>query len=93
MPEKALPAEDARYVGQLVAKQTGMSQQEAEKRVTATYQRLQTGLAKAEQTARETADEARKASAYSALWIFVSLLIGAFVASLSATWGGRQRDL
>ena len=93
VPEKALPAEDARYVGQLVAKQTGMSQQEAEKRVTATYQRLQTGLANAEQTARETADEARKASAYSALWIFVSLLIGAFVASLSATWGGRQRDL
>lgn len=93
LPENALPAGDARYVGQIVAKQTGMSQQEAEKRVTATYQTLQTNLADAEQAAREAADEARKASAYSALWIFVSLLIGAFTASLSATWGGRQRDL
>ena len=45
-----------------------------------------------EATAKETADEARKASAYAALWIFVSLLIGAFVASLAATLGGRQRD-
>jgi len=27
------------------------------------------------------------------LWLFISLLIGAFVASLSATYGGRQRDL
>ena len=39
------------------------------------------------------ADKARKASAYAALWIFVSLLAGAFVASLAATFGGRQRDL
>ena len=47
--------------------------------------------AKAE--AKEAADKARKASAYAALWLFVSLLVGAFVASLSATFGGRQRDL
>jgi hypothetical protein len=42
--------------------------------------------------AREAADKARKASAYSAMWLFVSLLIGAFVASLAATFGGRRRD-
>ena len=40
-----------------------------------------------------SADKARKASAYSALWIFVSLLIGAFVASLTAIWGGRHRNI
>ena len=42
---------------------------------------------------RDAADKARKASSYAALWLFVSLLIGAFVASLSATYGGRRRDL
>ena len=36
---------------------------------------------------------ARKATAYAALWLFITLLIGAFFASLSATWGGRRRDL
>ena len=43
--------------------------------------------------AKDAADKARKASAYAALWLFVSLLVGAFVASLAATFGGRQRDL
>ena len=42
--------------------------------------------------AKNAADKARKASAYSALWLFISLLIGAFVASLAATIGGRRRD-
>jgi hypothetical protein len=38
-------------------------------------------------------DEARRNAAKASLWIFVSLLIGAFSASWLATWGGRQRDL
>ena len=89
----ALPAEDLRYVGQVVAQRTGLSQADAEQRVNATYARLQTKLRDAETSAREAADKARKASAYAALWLFASLLIGAFVASLAATFGGRQRDL
>jgi hypothetical protein len=28
-----------------------------------------------------------------ALWLFISLLIGAFVASFAATVGGQQRDI
>ena len=87
-----LPSEDIRYVGQLVAHRTGVSQQEAEKRVSDTYARAQAKLQNAEVAAKEAADKARKASAYAALWMFVSLLIGAFVASLAATYGGRQRD-
>ena len=43
--------------------------------------------------ARVVTDEARRNAAQASLWIFVSLLIGAFSASLLATWGGRQRDL
>ena len=54
---------------------------------------MQAKLQQAQTTAKEDADKARKASAYASLWLFVTLLIGAFVASLAATFGGRQRDL
>lgn len=89
----ALPAEDARYVGQLVAQRTGLSQADAEKRVTDTYARMQAQLKEAQDKAKEAADKARKASTYGALWLFISLLAGAFFASFMATFGGRQRDL
>ena len=87
-----LPAADVRYVGQVVAQRTGLSQTEAEKRVNDTYARMQANLNEAKASAKDAADKARKASAYGALWLFISLLAGAFVASLSATWGGRMRD-
>lgn len=87
-----LPAEDVRYVGQIVAQRTGLAQAEAEKRVVDLYAKAQAKLNDAEMAAREATDKARKASAYSALWLFVSLLIGAFVASLAATFGGKRRD-
>ena len=88
-----MPAEDVRYVGQVVAQRTGLSQADAEKRVNDTYARMQTKLKELDTAARDAADKARKTSAYAALWIFISLLIGAFVASLTATLGGRQRDV
>jgi len=69
-----------------------LPRQDAERRVADTYARLRAELQDAEASARRVADEARKASAYAALWCFVSLLSGAFVASLSATFGGRLRD-
>ncbi|MBT2326516.1 hypothetical protein J7E62_29830 [Variovorax paradoxus] len=88
-----LPAEDARYVGQVVAQRTGVPQDEAEKRVKETFARAQGALNEARDKAKAAADAARKASAYASLWLFISLLIGAFVASFAATYGGRQRDL
>jgi hypothetical protein len=57
------------------------------------FANLQNALAEAEVAAREAADAAREASAYAALWLFISLLAGAFIASWMATFGGRQRDL
>ena len=87
-----LPEEDARYAGQVVAQRTGLSQQEAEKRVNETFNRIQTKKKEAETAAREAADTARKASAAAALFLFISLLIGAFIASYAAIFGGRQRD-
>jgi len=89
----SLDQEDARYVAQRIAERTGMSQAEAQARVTELEARMRTGLEEAETAAREAADEARKAAAYASLWLFITLLIGAFSASLFATFGGRQRDL
>lgn len=87
-----LPADDLRYVGQIVAQRTGLPAPEAQQRVADVYAKAQARARDAEVAAREAADKARRASAYSALWLFVSLLIGAFVASLAATYGGRRRD-
>jgi hypothetical protein len=88
-----LPPEDASYAAQLVVQRTGLSQQEAEKRVNDIYSRMQARFNAAQTAAREAADKARKASTYAALWLFVSLLGGAFVASWTALYGGRQRDM
>ena len=88
-----LSPEDTSYVGQVVAQRAGISQADAEKRVTDTFAKMQAKAKDAETAARDAADKARKASAYGALWLFVSMLIGAFVASLAATYGGRRRDL
>jgi hypothetical protein len=81
------------YVAQVVAQRTDLSQQQAEQRVREVFGNLQSSLNEAEVAAREAADAAREASAYAALWLFISLLAGAFVASWMATFGGRQRDL
>ena len=89
----ALAAEDVKYVGQIVSQHTGLTQRDAEKRVSDTYARMQAKLHDAEVATKDAANKARKASAYAALWIFVSLLGGAFVASLAAIYGGRRRDL
>ena len=88
----ALPPEDLRQVGQIVAARTGLSQADAERRVTDLHARAQARWRDAETAARVAADKARKASATSAMWLFISLLTGAFVASLCATFGGRRRD-
>jgi hypothetical protein len=87
-----MPSEDIRYVGQVVARRTGLTQADAEQRVTEGFARMQATLREAETAARETADTARKATAYASLWLFISLLAGAFFASFAAIYGGRQRD-
>jgi hypothetical protein len=76
-----IPAPDRTYVGQLVAARTGLSQPEADKRVTDVITQAKTAL-----------DNARRAAARLSLWLTASLLIGAFSASLAATDGGYVRD-
>lgn len=87
-----LSSEDRQYLGQMLARHNGITQAEAEARVSDVYNRTSKTLKDTEISARETADKARKAAAYSALWMFVALLSGAFTASWAATFGGKQRD-
>ena len=41
---------------------------------------------------KEEADAARKAAAQASIYLALSMLIGAFIASVSAAVGGRLRD-
>jgi hypothetical protein len=79
--QKEIPAADKDYLSQLVATRTGLTNADAQKRVSDVFT-----------SAQQAAETARKAVAHSLLWAFLALLIGAFCASLGATIGGRQRD-
>lgn len=43
-------------------------------------------------SSKAATDEARKATALAALWMVVSLFVGAFISAWAATFGGRLRD-
>ncbi|KPA94584.1 hypothetical protein [Pseudomonas asplenii] len=83
-----LSVEDRAYLAQLVAQRTNLSRVQAEQRVDQVYAQARQAV----DSARQVADQAAKAAAWSTLWMFIALLIGAFFASLAATFGGRQRD-
>jgi len=86
-----LPGDKA-YLAQLVASRTGLSDADAEQRVAQVSAAAKLAADAAAAKAKEAADTARKAGAYTSLWVFISLLVGAFYACLAATWGGKQRD-
>jgi hypothetical protein len=79
---------DKAYLAVLVAARTGLSQADAAKRVDDVIAQEKA----AEQKAREAADAARKAASYLSIFIGLSMLIGAFIASAAGAFGGRQRD-
>ena len=87
-----LAAEDRIYLAQLVAQRTNLTQADAERRVDEVYARTQKAVADAKLAAQQAADTAAKVAAWTSLWMFIALLIGAFFASLAATFGGRRRD-
>jgi hypothetical protein len=76
---------DRTYLAQLVSAQTGISQDDAQKRVDDT-------VAKIKMDATQAADAARKAAAYVSFWTFMSLLFGAVCATLGGILGGDLRD-
>jgi hypothetical protein len=74
-------AADRTYAAKIVARRTGLSQADAEKRVNDTIAQ-----------AKKAADDARKVAAKLSLWLAASMLAGALAASLAATEGGLLRD-
>jgi hypothetical protein len=76
-----IPAADGDYLARLIVRKTGISQADAEKRVSDVLA-----------DARQTEESARKATARLLIWIFFALIAGAFSSSYAAMIGGRQRD-
>ncbi len=79
--EEGVPLADRTYLARRIAARTGITQSDAERR-----------LSDVMLEAKKAVDTARKATASLLLWIFLGLLCGAFSASFAATLGGRQRD-
>ena len=84
---------DKSYVAQVVAARTGLSQQDAEKRIDDVVGQAKAAMDAAETKAKEAADVARTSGAALALWSLIAMLVGAFAASYAAALGGRARDL
>jgi hypothetical protein len=72
---------DRDYVARVVAARTGLSQADAERRVTEVVTQ-----------AKQAADTARKATIKAALWLAAAMLAGAVAAMLGAVEGGLLRD-
>jgi hypothetical protein len=81
LSQGAIPSSDNAYLAQVVSTRTGLTQAEAERRVSDVFGEFQ-----------QSADRSRKALAHLSLWLFVALLSGAFCASYAGTIGGKQRD-
>jgi hypothetical protein len=78
---KDLAPEDRAYIARLVAAQTGLSPDEAQKRVDQVVTEAKSAL-----------DQARHGAAKLSFWLTAALLFGAFAASLAAVEGGMLRD-
>jgi hypothetical protein len=72
---------DRTYVAKVVSARTGLSQADAEKRVTDVSNQVKADL-----------DSARKTAMHLAIWLTLSLFIGAFSAAAAAMEGGGLRD-
>jgi hypothetical protein len=72
---------DRAYLAQVVAARTGLSPDEAQRRV-----------AEVESKARDAADKTAKAGAYLSFWTFMALLFGGTAATLAGMLGGSLRD-
>lgn len=83
-----MPADDRAYLDRVVASRTGLSEADAKVRVDQTLANIET----AKTEAQEAVDTAKQAATAMALAGAVSLMIGAFIASVAAALGGRQRD-
>lgn len=79
---------DKTQLVRLVAHNTGMSPSDAQARVDQVLGQVEAAKVKG----KETADKARKAGATFSLLAALSLVIGAFISSVAAAFGGKLRD-
>ncbi|MBB2175991.1 hypothetical protein HLH21_08610 [Gluconacetobacter johannae] len=79
---------DHDYLAQVVATRTGISAEDAGKRVDQAVAAGRDAMAKA----KHIADVTRKAASSFALYTFFSMLIGAFISCVAGAVGGRHRD-
>jgi hypothetical protein len=88
MKDGGVTDEDKTYLSQLVASRTGIADADARKRVDDVIAQERTD----EDKMKEVADNARKTASVLSICIALSLIIGAFVASVAAALGGNIRD-
>ncbi|HEX3395934.1 MAG TPA: hypothetical protein VHS76_04475 [Steroidobacteraceae bacterium] len=79
---------DRAYLVEQVGARTGATRAEAEARVDS----FLAALSQAQATLKAAADAARKAAAQASIYLALSMLVGAFIASVAAALGGRIRD-
>ena len=79
---------DKVYLTQLVSVHTGLNQASASKRVDDVI----ASLTAAKEKAKENLEKAHKTAMHVAIYTFLSMLIGAFIASVAAALGGKHRD-
>jgi hypothetical protein len=84
-----VPTADRAYLTQVVSAQAGISAADAEARVDNVIARTKAAKLQAQQAA----DSARKAARSASIFTALSMLIGAFIASIAAAIGGQLRDL
>jgi hypothetical protein len=82
-------AEDRAYLAQIVSAQAGISPADAQTRVDSEVAKVQA----AKIQAKQAADKARKAAEVASIFTALAMLIGAFIACISAALGGKLRDL
>jgi hypothetical protein len=83
-----MPDADRAYLVDQVAARTGVSQADAQARVDAFI----ASVMQAQEKLKADADAARKAAAKTSIFLALSMLVGAFIASVAAVLGGHSRD-
>jgi len=86
--EGDMPAADRTYLAQTISARTGQSEEDAQKRIDEALAQEKA----AETKARQAADAARKAALTIGIVTALSMVIGAFIASVAAAFGGSLRD-
>jgi hypothetical protein len=88
LADGSVPDADRAYLADQVVARTGISKADAQARVDGFI----AAVMQAQARLKADADAARKAAAQTSIFLALSMLVGAFIASVAAALGGRLRD-